>query len=98
MALIFDDKPAGYDDEQGIMKWFGSNDGEYIECRVAVTALTRYWGAEGISDAELRRAFTENRDEIEKIARSKYATGNVETEQDSPIQNRTVIVVDYTGS
>ncbi len=98
MALIFDDVPTGYDDQQGIMRWFGMDDGKYVECRITVTALTKDWGAEGITDAELQRAFKENREKIEKIAKSKYATGMVTTEQDSPEQTRTVIVIDYVGS
>ena len=98
MALIFGDVPTGYDGEQGIMRWFGKDGDEYVECRVTGTALTKDFGAKGITDAELRRAFKENREKIEKIAKSKYATGDVTIEHDSPSQTRTVVVIDYAGS
>ena len=69
-------------------------DGKYVECRVTVSALTKHCGANGIIHDKLHRAFKENREKIEAIAKSKYAAGNVTTEQDSPEQTRTVIVVD----
>ena len=95
MALVFGDVPTRFSAEQGIMRWFGEDDGEYVECRVTGSALTKRCGAEGIADAELHRAFKENREKIEKVAKAKYAAGNVTTEQDSPEQTRTVIIVDF---
>ena len=94
MALVFGDIPTKSDVQQGVMRWFGEADGKYVECRVTVSALTKHCGANGIIHDKLHRAFKENREKIEAIAKSKYAAGNVTTEQDSPEQTRTVIVVD----
>ena len=89
MALVFGNIPTRYDSEQGIMRWFGDDDDKYVECRVTGSALTRRCGAEGITNAELCRAFKENRAKIEAAAKSKYEAGKVEIERD-----RTIIVLD----
>ena len=94
MALVFGDIPTLYDSEQGIMRWFGVDNGRYVECRVTGSALTKRCGARGITDVELRRAFKENREKIEAVAKSKYAAGKVTSERDSREQTRIIIVLD----
>jgi hypothetical protein len=69
--------------------WFGKDDGTDVECRVTETALTKRCGANGITNAELHRAFKDNQSRIETVAKRKYAAGQVTVESD-----RTVIVID----
>ncbi len=94
MALVFRKLPTHSDTEQGTMRWFGEDNDKYVECRVTVTALTRRLGAEGTADAKLAKAFAENREKIEAVAKSKYAAGKVKTQRDSPEQTRTIIYLD----
>ncbi len=88
MALVFRDIPTKSDFQLGAMRWFGEDNGKYVECRVTETALTQRCGANGIANAELHRAFKEHRARIEAIAKSKYAAEKVTIDPD-----RTVIVL-----
>ncbi len=89
MALVFRDIPTKSDVQQGTMRWFGDDDGKYVECRVTVLALTKRCGANGITNAELHRAFKDNQSRIEAIAKRKYAARQKTIEKD-----RTVIFLD----
>ena len=51
---------------------------EYVECRVSSVALTQRYGAEGLTDLALLRAFEEHRGAIETVARRKYEAGKFE--------------------
>ena len=94
MALVFEDIPTKSDFQQGTMRWFGDDDGKYVECRVTVLALTKRCGANGTTNAELHRAFKDNQSRIEANAKRKYAEVEVTVERDSSVQTRTVIVLD----
>ena len=85
MALVFRDIPTKWDLQLGVMRWFGEDNGKYVECRITETALTRRCGAIGITHAELARAFAANRGKIEAIAQSKYAAGKVTMETDRTV-------------
>ncbi len=51
--------------------------GAHVDCRVTAKVLTTH-GAEGLAPDKLVGAFNKHREQIEAIARSKYAGGKFE--------------------
>ncbi len=88
MALVFSDSPFVMDESpKGFLAvWLqGQDSSTDVDCRVIATALTQRCGANGITNAELLRAFNEHRLEIEAIATRKYAKQQTEQRPDRVI-------------
>ncbi len=80
MALEFPNEPFHKEQNGLIAVWLQGRDTEYgapVECRVIATALTRR-GAGGLAPYKLENAFNKHREQIEAIARRKYAANEFE--------------------
>jgi hypothetical protein len=94
MPLVFPNPPF-VPKEPPLDVWLQGRDtdtGDNVDCRVNYLVLTQHFGAGGVTNQELLRAFNEHRAKIENIAQRKYAAGNVER-----LSDRIVVWVDSAG-
>ncbi len=79
MPLTFSNPP--FVKEPPLAVWLQGRDdetGESVDVRIFATTLTKHFGAKGITNHELLRAFEEHHDEMVRAARRKYAAEQFE--------------------
>lgn len=78
VALRFENDRAMHDAERDVIRFFGSDRSHEVSCAISAEALEDHFGAKGNSRKDLLEAFRRHRDNIQKLAQTKYLRARVE--------------------